>query len=68
MEEARDHFLEAERLKPQGWKENRQFLAKSLIKIGDIAQAVTWLEKADELPIRNPDVRIKYTIEVSGFF
>lgn len=55
MEEARDHFLEAERLKPQGWKENRQFLAKSLIKIGDIAQAVTWLEKADELPIRNPD-------------
>ncbi|TRY78613.1 hypothetical protein TCAL_09484 [Tigriopus californicus] len=55
MEEARDHFLEAERLKPQGWKENRQFLAKSLIKIGDLPQAVAWLDKADELPIRNPD-------------
>ncbi len=23
MEEARNHFLEAERIKPEGWKENR---------------------------------------------
>eukprot|EP00095_Tigriopus_kingsejongensis_P008957 maker-scaffold334_size202906-snap-gene-0.14 protein:Tk08957 transcript:maker-scaffold334_size202906-snap-gene-0.14-mRNA-1 annotation:"regulator of microtubule dynamics protein 3" len=55
MDEARDHFLAAERLKPEGWKENRQFLAKSLIKMGEFEQAVHWLEKADELPIRNPD-------------
>ena len=28
LPEARQHFLQAERLKPDGWKENRLFLAK----------------------------------------
>ena len=33
MEEARYHFEAAESLKPDGWIENRQFLAKSCIHL-----------------------------------
>ena len=33
MEEARDHFMAAESLKPDGWIENRQFLAKCNINL-----------------------------------
>ena len=33
MEEARDHFTAAENLKPDGWIENRQFLAKCCINL-----------------------------------
>lgn len=56
MEEARDHFLAAEELKPDGWKENRQYLAKSLIHLKDFPEALVWLDKASTLPIKNPDV------------
>ena len=31
LPEAIQHFLQAERLKPDGWKENRLFLAKCYI-------------------------------------
>lgn len=60
MEEAKVHFLAAERLKPDGWKENRQFLAKTTIKLGEFTEALSWLDKAAEMPCKNPDV--------SGFF
>ena len=33
MEEAREHFIAAETLKPDGWIENRQFLAKCSINL-----------------------------------
>ena len=33
MEEARGHFTAAETLKPDGWIENRQFLAKCCINL-----------------------------------
>ena len=33
MEEAREHFVAAETLKPDGWIENRQFLAKCNINL-----------------------------------
>lgn len=56
MEEAKDHFLAAEKLKPDGWKENRQYIAKCYIQMGEIKTAVEWLEKASVLPINNPDV------------
>ena len=56
MEEARDHFMEAERLKPDGWKENRQFLAKTFIHLKDYKTALQWLDKANEVPVKNPDV------------
>ena len=56
MEEARDHFLAAEDLKPDGWKENRQFLAKCFISLKDYKTAVEWLDKADALTVNNPDV------------
>ena len=59
MEEARDHFLAAEELKgPDGWKENRQFLAKTYIHLKDYTTALEWLDRANEVPVRNPDVRI----------
>ena len=59
MDEARDHFLAAEDLKPDGWKENRQFLAKCFISLKDYKTAVEWLDKANELPVNNPDVSFK---------
>ena len=56
MDEAKDHFMAAEDLKPDGWKENRQFLAKSFIHLKDYNAALHWLDKANELPVKNPDV------------
>lgn len=56
MQEARDHFMAAENLKgPDGWKENRQFLAKTYIHLKDYTTALEWLDKANEVPVRNPD-------------
>jgi len=56
MEEARDHFIKAETLKGgDGWKENRQFLAKTYIHLKDYPTALEWLDKANEVPVRNPD-------------
>lgn len=55
MEEARDHFMAAEELKPDGWKENRQFLAKCHIQLKDYSTALFWLDRANELPVKNPD-------------
>ena len=57
QDEAREHFANAERLKPDGWKENRQFLAKSLVQLGEVEEAVVWLERAAAMPVKNPDVR-----------
>jgi len=57
LPEAVQHFLQAERLKPEGWKENRLFLAKCYIGLGDYATAVAWLDRADAIPMAMPDVR-----------
>lgn len=51
LNEAVEHFLNAERMKPEGWKENRLFLGKCYLGLGDVAQGVEWLEKANEIPI-----------------
>ena len=50
-------FTQAERLKPEGWKENRLFLAKCYIGLWDYATAVAWLDRADAIPMAMPDVR-----------
>lgn len=55
MDEAKEHFMAAEQLKPDGWKENRQFLAKSCIHLKDYSAALHWLDQANELPVKNPD-------------
>jgi len=39
-----------------GWKENRQFLAKCYASLKDYKTAIEWLDKANELPVNNPDV------------
>eukprot|EP00092_Neocalanus_flemingeri_P029756 GFUD01032304.1.p1 GENE.GFUD01032304.1~~GFUD01032304.1.p1 ORF type:complete len:425 (+),score=92.78 GFUD01032304.1:53-1327(+) len=57
LPEAIDHFLQAERLKPDGWKENRLFIAKCHIGLGEYNQAVIWLDKADSIPLASQDVR-----------
>ena len=66
MEEAKDHFMAAEELKPDGWKENRQFLAKSCIHLKDYSAALHWLDMANELPVKNPDVSMFFQ-EFLGF-
>lgn len=40
LPEAIDHFLQAERLKPDGWKENRLFIAKC-----HIGKVLNWRNK-----------------------
>jgi len=50
-DEAVQHFLSAEQMKPGGWKENRLFIAKCHIGLGAVVQAVEWLEKADSIPL-----------------
>ena len=60
MEEAKDHFMAAEELKPDGWKENRQFLAKSYIQLKDFPAALHWLDQANDLPVNNPDVSFSF--------
>ncbi len=58
-QEARDHFLSAERLKPEGWKENRLFIAKAMLKLGQQEEAEGWLRMAREMQIKNSDVRTR---------
>merc|ERR1712013_723158 len=58
LPEAIDHFLQAERLKPDGWKENRLFIAKCHIGLGDYNQAVIWLDKADSIPLASQDDKV----------
>jgi len=57
LPEAVQHFLQAERLKPEGWKENRLFLAKCQIGLNDYSGAVSWLDKANTIPMAGPHVR-----------
>jgi len=57
LPEAVDHFMKAERMKPEGWKENRLFIAKCYIGQGDYAAAVDWLERADTIPLAPSDYR-----------
>jgi len=57
LPEAVQHFLQAERLKPEGWKENRLFLAKCYVGLGEYGAAVSWLDRADAIPMAMPDVR-----------
>jgi len=55
LPEAIQHFLQAEKLKPDGWKENRLFIAKCFIGQGEYNQAVIWLDKADSIPSASAD-------------
>ena len=43
MEEAKDHFTAAETLKPGGWIENRQFLAKCCINLQEWLKNLSFL-------------------------
>lgn len=48
-EEALENFKTAERLAKNDWKENKLFLAKCYIGLGDYKEALCWLDKAAEI-------------------
>lgn len=50
-------LLEAEKLNPSPWKENRLLLAKTYINQKDYQQGLQWLDRAAEVPIVTPEVR-----------
>ncbi|XP_023341286.1 regulator of microtubule dynamics protein 2 [Eurytemora carolleeae] len=51
LSEAIQHFMAAERMKPEGWKENRLFIAKCHIGLREYSEAISWLDKADSIPL-----------------
>lgn len=53
--EAIEDFMRAESLSPTPWKENRLLLAKCHINQGSYSEAVTWLDRATEVPVVTPD-------------
>lgn len=56
FEEALRYFQAAENLRPDGWKENRLFVAKCYQQLGDMEQCIQWLQQAREVSIITPDV------------
>lgn len=48
--------MAAEELRPTDWKENRLFIAKCNIQLGNFSVASTWLRQAADVPIITPDV------------
>jgi len=57
LPEAVDHFMAAERMKPEGWKENRLFIAKCHIGLSNYPEAVSWLQRADAIPLASEEYR-----------
>lgn len=55
-EEALEHFMAAEKLRPTGWKENRLFIAKCYILMSEFSLASAWLEQAASASSVTPDV------------
>lgn len=51
--DAMAHFKEAEKLAKKDWKENRLFIAKCHIALGDYESGVSWLENADRIENMN---------------
>ncbi|XP_042890883.1 regulator of microtubule dynamics protein 1-like [Penaeus japonicus] len=66
--EALQHFMAAEELRPTDWKENRLFIAKCNIQLGNFSVASTWLRQAADVPIITPDDEIvhKEVLELHG--
>lgn len=56
IEEALQHFLNAEQLRAKPWKENRLFLAKCYIQNGKYADAISWIDQALAVPKVNAEV------------
>lgn len=48
--------MAAEELRPTGWKENRLFIAKCNIQLGNFSVASTWLKQAADSPFITPEV------------
>ncbi|KAK4300678.1 hypothetical protein Pmani_027132 [Petrolisthes manimaculis] len=55
IEEALGYFQAAENLTPNGWKENRIFLAKCHLQLKNKEMCIQYLELAKEVPIITPD-------------
>ncbi|XP_076442855.1 regulator of microtubule dynamics protein 1-like [Babylonia areolata] len=50
VEEALQHFMQAENLNPGKWKENSLYIAKCLVEKRQYSSAVPWLRKAQSEP------------------
>ncbi|KAG8178318.1 hypothetical protein JTE90_026288 [Oedothorax gibbosus] len=57
LEDAREHLLKAERLKPN-WKENILYLAKTNIGEGDYSAAMALIDRALSIPVVSEDDNI----------
>jgi len=44
-------------MKPEGWKENRLFIAKCHIGLSNYPEAVSWLQRADAIPLASEEYR-----------
>ncbi|XP_047738852.1 regulator of microtubule dynamics protein 1 isoform X2 [Hyalella azteca] len=53
--EALQHFMSAEELHASGWKENRLFIAKCLVKLQRLDSVADWLQRALQLPTATAD-------------
>lgn len=47
IEDALNHFMEAEKLSEKDWKENKLFIAKCSLAVGETENAIEWLNKAE---------------------
>jgi len=54
-DDALKSFLEAERLTPSDWKENRLYVALCYEQLKDKVKVKEWLQKADQIPIVSTD-------------
>ncbi|XP_078672404.1 regulator of microtubule dynamics protein 1-like isoform X3 [Branchiostoma floridae x Branchiostoma belcheri] len=61
VDEALEHFLEAENLEPGFYKANSLYIAKCYIQNSDYCNATLWLEKALQQPINDEEDRTTQT-------
>jgi hypothetical protein len=60
-DQAMSQFAKAEELSSKEWKENRLFLAKCCAQLGQMADCLSWLDKAAAAPIVSPEVNTSKT-------
>ena len=58
VEEALTHFENAEKLRTKPWKENRAFLARCCIELGNYSEAIMWIDKAIPIPVITAEVSL----------
>eukprot|EP00058_Branchiostoma_floridae_P011302 XP_002596790.1 hypothetical protein BRAFLDRAFT_120481 [Branchiostoma floridae] len=65
VDEALEHFLEAEDIEPGFYKANSLYIAKCYIQNSDYCNATLWLEKALQQPINDEEYTPFYLVTVT---